>query len=457
MAPPPVTKPMPALNGHEVNAPGPNSSASKELSYEERRTMWVDRIKLLSEAVVAYGDFARLQKEAEQRDRLSQAWRSAGLSEDNKARLSILASDTALKRDARKAELNKIHARLVDTDFWPTNEKSPPSLADSHKDMHATIAELKGSVANLHQLLEQIRAEIPKSLDIKPTPVDIPAGGSDATRPAKRRRVSVSEDDAILQQVDQKQTSNAEQATDELRDRLLLLEQQLSEIQNEIAEHDNDLLYSMEEMLQSRLETGNNISEGAQASTRDERIGPPDKAHGNEHLGQELDILGGQVEELAVEVANIITRMNASDSEYAKLRTENEHLRKRIDDLEQRYKSDMDRFQTNKLEMQALSAAVTSFMTQAKPSPMLQFPAIEDILTEVRPAVLQSLQADVKPLLQTTHENLSNMLQEQHNMVYAAVMSKMTPAIDSMRAVSTWLERLHTGEIDAVETLNTSG
>ncbi|KAF9820138.1 hypothetical protein IEO21_01571 [Rhodonia placenta] len=441
-----------APNGHQASRPGPSNQT--EVSYEERRAMWAERVKLLSEAVAARSEYVKLQEELESMQRLSRSVRFDEVLEEDKARMDARISSLTSQCDAKKTELNRMLVRLTDADFWPVGQKMPPTLEDGHAAMQTTINELKKSLASLYKLIEDTRADFAKSRETQATAfTDSEGNQTTEPRAAKRRRLS-SGDDTLVEDEDRKRAMVTAAEVDELRGKLLEVERQLADVQNEMVQHDNELLQEIEDLVHSRLEDipgSASTSRGGRAPDND-----PKKQRDNvlDHIRRDLDSTGNDILSLAQEVAGLIKQMNAKDQEQTNLRLENEQLKQRVEALEQQHILDMEAFHANRLEMQALNTAVSTFLSQPHPSPptLPPQPLFEEIAKDIHPVLKHLLSEDLKPLLQESHQKVSNMLQESTVNAWRDILSRLKPTIKSAEVVAALINQVHgNGEEDMAE------
>ncbi|TFY67464.1 hypothetical protein EVJ58_g1615 [Rhodofomes roseus] len=344
MPPPPVPSmpppPPPSLSSEGAAATAAKSPV-KELSYTEKRDLWVERIKLLTDATIARAEHMQLAQEVEKYQRLVRSARYNGISEEDQTRLNDHLSEVTGRLDAKKNDLNKVLPRLIDADFWGTTVNSPPGMDEFRKEVHNIIADLSKNMQKLHEKYEELRTKATVAPESH-MEIDPPGWQTQEGPPTKRRRLSSGE-------------------------------------------------------------------------------------------------------------ATIA--MDARDQEHTRLAKENQLLRDRIAALEQQHSTSGTVIEATKAEIQALSAAVQSYITQAPvltppppPAPLQQVPSLEEILSRIHPSLIQSLHDDMEPLLLNTHQTIQTMLQEQLNHVYTTLLSKMTPTMKTVDVVAAWMERVRRGE-----------
>ncbi|KAH9934703.1 uncharacterized protein B0H18DRAFT_977801 [Fomitopsis serialis] len=445
--PPPPTPPLSSTSSdHAIVARPP----PRELSYTEKRDLWVERIKLLTDATIARAEYLKLTQEVEKYQRLVRSARYNSISEEDQARLDAQLSEVNGRLDAKKSELNSVLPRLIDADFWGATVDSPPSMDEFRTEVHTIISELNKNMQRLHEQYEELRT---KATVASETPMEIDAAGWHVHEgpPAKRRRLSIGEANIAVSEDDRKPNGDVLGGGAVLHDRVLNIEARVTDIENEIVERDQTLHEEVEELVRLQVEEHR---KQAKAETRSKSPAsapkPPPHNAGLQRVEAELATTGSQVEEVAIEVASLITQMDARNQEHARLAKENQLLRDRIAVLEQLRTADAAAIEATKAEIKALSAAVQSYITQApaqtQPVPLQQIPTLDEILSRIHPSLIQSLHEDIEPRLLDTHGTIRTMLQEQLNNVYTTLLSKMNPTMKTVDVVAAWMERVRRGE-----------
>ncbi|KAH9842731.1 uncharacterized protein C8Q71DRAFT_853259 [Rhodofomes roseus] len=457
MPPPPVPSmpppPPPSLSSEGAAATAAKSPV-KELSYTEKRDLWVERIKLLTDATIARAEHMQLAQEVEKYQRLVRSARYNGISEEDQARLNDHLSEVTGRLDAKKNDLNKVLPRLIDADFWGTTVNSPPGMDEFRKEVHNIIADLSKNMQKLHEKYEELRTKATVAPESH-MEIDPPGWQTQEGPPTKRRRLSSGEATIAVSEDVRKPNGVPAGGAGELHNRVLDMEGRVSDLENEIIERDHNLLEEVVSLVQSRMEETQSKPKVEIRSKSPALAAPILGPHPDlTRVETELATTGNQVEELAGEVATLITQMDARDQEHTRLAKENQLLRDRIAALEQQHSTSGTVIEATKAEIQALSAAVQSYITQAPvltpppppPAPLQQVPSLEEILSRIHPSLIQSLHDDMEPLLLNTHQTIQTMLQEQLNHVYTTLLSKMTPTMKTVDVVAAWMERVRRGE-----------
>ncbi|OBZ69181.1 ATP-dependent rRNA helicase SPB4 [Grifola frondosa] len=448
--PPPVIKPPPLPNGRSSQTPQPaNVVPKKELTIEEKRAAWVERIKLMSDAVLARSDHLRLQREAQNYERLRNSWRFTDIAEEDKSRLGAQLDDLAAQVENKKKELNRIVTQLVDSDFWPFAQQGPPTAEEGAQEIRTIVTNLRRDVNELYDILGKINAQATSSVPNDQKPIPSLDEYNNSNHPAKRQRMSIS-GDALVDENPAVSGPRSEELN-ELLDRLTALEDQLSDLQNDMVQFDNDLLTEVDDRIQTRIDE-------VRLSGESSKSGP--SSADLRRLEQELNVTGNQLGELAMEVANLISQTSEHELENTRLREENdrlkqhyhsvenirlreenEQLKQRVRILEQQQKRNNEQIEAYGQEMRALNAAVTAAM--ARPPdlpPITPVLSIDSVLEAIKPHLVQTIHDDVQPLLEGMHAAVGKMLHDQAAKVNNAVLSQLTPTVKTVEVISSWMK-----------------
>ena len=226
------------------------------------------------------------------------------------------------------------------------------------------------------------------------------------------------------------------------KSRLKKFYDRIKEIEDQISEMEGNLNQRQEEIgdeIQSALESHFNdlksvINENAQkqelllAKTKELAA---TNAASMAALNEEMQVTGGDISELAHEVAEVIQnaetvtqRNDALSQEVLWLRSENARLQKANDELERRQMEELTQMRAETDETKAL---LQEYMSRPPPptAPPVQVlvPAVLPLIQEGLRTLFESLHSEIQTLLQakTTvlHENLASRVQMLHNMMTA--------------------------------------
>jgi predicted nucleic acid-binding Zn-ribbon protein len=256
--------------------------------------------------VQAEADFKAISLELDDWRRLTDSWRYASLSEEDKAQLRSQLADLEAKCEEKKRLRDEASARLAETEVWPI-EGTLETDASLRK-MLTYVAELRDKVMEMNKLLNNMIAR----RNIQPQEPNPNGMAMDVdSRPSKRSRgasVDTRRDDQAV----------AVAELEHLHDKLRGFEQNLSDFENSVTQHDREL----EEEVDSRLNDRITDIRGAD-------VKPSMKSHAETLAGieQNLNMTGDQVGELAEEVGQLILQSSAQKAELHRLKQENDLLK----------------------------------------------------------------------------------------------------------------------------------
>jgi len=410
---------------------------------------WVDRIKIISDAVMGRAEYLRLEKEIQAYQRIAQSWRLLDVSEEEKTRLTTQLTSLENQFDIKKKDLNALTHRLIDSEFWPALPKNAAA------GVRGSVEDLQGKVKDIYDTIEKLQtlrlsssisgsASPPK--DVTPTP--------DADRPAKRRRLE--NGDATLavpsaETREQVQDPASSRELDSLKDRVLFLEDKLSEMQNELVQYDSNMLLSLQDEMETKFEQYGLVSGSslpvpvtAPAQPLAPTISQPQDAGKVDMLETGLGKAGEEIGVLAHEVGALITRNDARDQDMVLLHDENEYLKIQILDLQNIQSQNMKALEVQKTEIEALKAAVTLFVSQTKPEPR-PMPTIDEIVASCQPQLVHAMRQEIQPLLEDMKGAVETMLQTQSTELCNVVLTKLATTLQTVQSIASWMDTMKQG------------
>ncbi|KAK7693699.1 hypothetical protein QCA50_003270 [Cerrena zonata] len=413
---------------------------------------WVERIKLLSEAVMLRAEHLEMERDLHNYHQLSSLWKyndvPGGARSDFKADVSSL-QDSCI---AKKKELTAIVHRLVDTNYWHVTPPTSDDLLVHRMDMQSSINQLRD---NVQELFGQLRSLETKSM---PPPPNVKSENQEeGGRPAKRRRLSeevslpVASSSStlvgpLMQPLDSKEVAG-------LTEQVMKLEERIADLENELVVHDNNILMETEEIMTIKMEEWeqkhipplNRGSLGPLSGSPEETL----TLAVNSDFSGRLQILeddfmrtGEEVGVVIDEVANLITGSDQTQRELVHLREENAQLKDKISLLEERQEENRQTSAKHEAEIKALSAAVTAFLATANAAPPPPpLPTSQEFLLASYPNILQSIQEDLRPVVVDIHRQVEEMLQNHSQELSTTVMNKLALTLKSVHAFSEWVEK----------------
>ena len=467
------------------------------------------RCRQLSDAVQVRTQHVAIEQELSQLKSLLASRKYVNLSDVVKEKLEKQVKVAEDRHAEKRLELNDIVYKLVDSEFWDASLTWPgvdenAAQADSKgkgKDvepgwggresreskaeerfgeLRAVVWQVRSGVADLYKIVGELQGYT----------------GTKGSRPPKRPRLDESMVDAVSTILNHSPSTSTLTSTthsfattvpspappvelDSINDRLTAIDDRVSDLENTMVQFDSETLNELEHRMQERFHAFN-LMEG------DERMeidGEPDNSGQHEqrkqtvtqrmqHVEKEIDRAGQDISGLAIEIAEIITRAQASDDEVAKLKQENAEMRDRIvtvrlygdhpsgeltcpcsSQLEKQNQENSENLEAVKAEMEALNMALQAFIGRpASPPPVLSstpsqplqdpfLPDLDLIIDTVGPRIIHSVRENIVPMLEELKSSVEAMATEHNAQIAQNVMNKLQITLKTVDVIYTWMNR----------------
>ncbi|KAI0372860.1 hypothetical protein BV20DRAFT_963270 [Pilatotrama ljubarskyi] len=410
----------------------------KELTPEEKRKLWLDRIKLLSGAVQARSEHIRLHEDLQRYERLTKSTQYENLPEEDKAALQKLIAATTSRFQEKQQELNRIAGQLIPEDFWPFAQRAQQAADPGFQMMTEVLASVKRDVQELHGSLASVHTSLPSAaataVPSGPTPAPKPEPGeitgNTTTRPKKRRRLSTDQGGDIAA------LSSSE--LEKMQDRLAALTHRISDLQNDLLQYDSRVADEVEAQLDYRM-AGLRLGVGGEA----EPLADPEAQRRVEQLAQDVALAQSRTAEAEAELAKLQSYGQTRDEKNTSMQKENDALRKQIDELQANHAEMTKLVNEQRTEIGALNAAVTAHISRPPNPPLPPGPLTADAIIEaIKPRLLLAARDDLVPILEEVRAHVEKQLQEQSSQVSGELMAQMGPVVRSVEWISAWIERI---------------
>lgn len=328
----------------------------------------------LADAVQVRTQHVELERELGQLKSLLTSRQYASLSEAAREKLEKQIKATEERHTEKRLELNDLVYKLVDSDFWDASmtwpgidedmvkadkkgkgkEREPrwdrqelreSSAEGRFKELRTVVWQVRDGVNDLYKIVGELRSN----------------PGIEGQRPAKRRRMdeSFTVDEPVVS-IPASTSTLATQPSpsshllsfakslptppmdfDSIINRLTRIDDRVSDLENTMVQLDSEALNELETRMEERLQElslGGNGSEdkmtvdGEAPDTGQEKAGERKLTivERMRDVEREIDHAGLDISGLAVEIAEIITKAQATDDEVVKLKKENEEMKGRI-------------------------------------------------------------------------------------------------------------------------------
>jgi len=277
------------------------------------------RLSLMFTSITSRRDYAKLESDLSQIRLLSSSSLANNMPEANRAHISAQKMALELQMEVKRKEINETVQKLIGSNFWPV--LGNPQISEMEK----TLEESKKHVSEVRSLLDDVRSSCAALLKTSASDCT-----QDSDRPSKRRKLEG--------EAGQSTSGNAEFMTEDttreleaFRDKLTELDRHLVELENDITQRDGVVSDEIELHIDSRLE-------------EEDALYPPVKEPGevsqseieavvdakNKEFVRAVTVTGEEIGVLAVEVAELITKVNALEARCRTLEAENQEFKNKL-------------------------------------------------------------------------------------------------------------------------------
>ncbi|KAI0332122.1 hypothetical protein GY45DRAFT_1344906 [Cubamyces sp. BRFM 1775] len=408
----------------------------KELSPEEIRKLWMERIRLLHEAVQVRSDHLRTKEDLLKYEKMTKSSLYETLPDDDKTALQNRISVTSARLLEKQRELNCIAGQLIPEDFWPHAQRIQQQSDPGYQKMTTVLAALKEDVQKLYASVGSIQTLQSSATASEPTPApsaqpepgEITAEAS--SRPKKRRRVSV---DGGVQIPD---ISSADMES--MRERLAALDGRIAELRNDILQHENRIAEEVEAHLDYRM-SKLRLGVGGEA----DKPADPELQSKVEQVQKDFADVQSRATQAVEQLTALEAHSQSRDERNAALQQQSDALRAQIEELEAGQAKTTAMLKEQQKAIDALRAAVTTYISRPPDVPLQPGTLTADTIIEaLRPRLLLASREDLIPILEDARLQIEKQLQDHTSQVNDELVSQMGPVVRSVEWISAWLERI---------------
>ncbi|KAF8559588.1 hypothetical protein OG21DRAFT_465312 [Imleria badia] len=445
--PPPKVPEVPKIPSFVSNQQTTSSAETasrglKELSMDEQRSAWHERIDLMFTSIASRRDYTKLESDLSQIRMLSDSSLANNMPEANRAHINAQRMALEFQMDVKRKEINETIQKLTGSSFWPVLRTSQIS------EMEKTLEEAKKHVFEVRSLLDDVKnscAALFKTSAANWTP--------DSDRPSKRRKLEGEADTA-----GQTTSGNAELMTEDtareleaFRDKLTELDCHLIDLENDITQHHGVLSDEIELQIDARLEEEDAlyppVREPAEVSRTEIETVVDAK---NKELVCAVAVTGEEIGALAVEVAELITKVDALEIKCRTLETENQEFKNKLTQDTLKHAESQDALLRRDKEIEAIAAALQAYISQAPAGQTAgDLPSAEYIMESLGSQLDGLFREKFCTRMVNIQQQVSNKVQESHNRTLDTISPKIMLLLKMVNLITA---RLGKSDMDAVNT-----
>ncbi|KAH9945936.1 uncharacterized protein BXZ73DRAFT_72825 [Epithele typhae] len=416
----------------DSHAPSLIPAPRKELTEQERKNIWMERVKNMTEIVQQRIEQIRIREDLKTYEHLATTATVAAMSDGDRAEVKKHIDDIKARERSQVAELNRLLSKLIPKEYFPFAQ--PPEKLDEgpYRDMVTLLEALRADMHKLHDTVDALQArsdalapilkELPSLEKASPGPAGATAESS--AHPKKRRRLSVDDHEGVSAAAVPNPNMPTQEDFERLQARFERLEMRTETFTNELVQYDNLLHDHVEAALDYELY----------------RIGyhPKNLRGTNAKLTEQVDDLMESVAAQKASVEEIVSGRSSlkddgerQEQANEQQRVKNAELRAQLTQELERGNKIRDKIQEQEDHIAALKRAVQEFLTAApsRPPPQLGGLSLEEVTALLKPKLLEAAHAEIIPLLSNTHEEVEKMLADQTNQVNNSVNTNLSPTV----------------------------
>lgn len=273
-------------------------------------------------SITSRRDYTKLESDLSQIRLLSNSSFVNNMHEPERARINAQKMALDLEMEVKRKEINETVQKLVGSSFWPILRT--PQISEMEK----ALGEAKKHALEVRSLLDDMRSSCAALLQTSACDWT-----QDSDRPTKRRRLG-GEADTPGQSTSGNTEVMTEDTTEELeafRDKLTELDRHLVDLENDIFQRDQIVSDEIELHMNARLEEEDALYPPVREPTEVSRTEIEAVVDAkNQELVHAVTTTGDEIGVLAVEVAELITKVNALEARCMALEAENQEFKNKL-------------------------------------------------------------------------------------------------------------------------------
>ncbi|KAA1471159.1 hypothetical protein DENSPDRAFT_837090 [Dentipellis sp. KUC8613] len=405
---------------------------AEEMTAEEKRQKWTERVSLLSQVIKERGNYSQLETNAHTLRRLVASQRFESFSNEDKADTRVQLQHAEARSREKKQTVDALITRLAEAGFWPiVAPYDTQAFETKYNDMKETMLGLRDGVAELQnsimavtmQYIQRQQPQLAAGLSTQPE-----AGTSD--RPRKRPRLFETVDMSVDIQPSEPVDANLQQVITQMQDRLSIIDASLADIHNDLTQHVQNVMDEFDSKLDGKVDEL--IERPISAEAGGESLQRLEKAE------EEVKTVGSEMDEISQELVSLITDFGSGSRERDRLEAENRALQDKVAKLEQDGRSNREALQQISKENAALSKALAIRLagpTHQDP------PAAEALFQRIEQPVRLRIREEVAPLLKELQENINQTLSKCMQEVQGPLFDRLSQSLHAAKTISEWIER----------------
>lgn len=278
------------------------------------------RLSLMFTSITSRRDYAKLESDLSQIHLLSNSSLVNNMPEVDRAHISAQKMTLELQMDVKRKEINETIQKLIGSNFWPVLRT--PQISEMEK----TLEGAKKHVLEVRSLLDDMKSSC--AALFKTSASD---WTQDSDRPSKRRKLEGEADTLGRSTSAELMIEDTAMDLEAFRDQLSELDRHLIDLENDITQRDGVVSDEIELHIDARLEEEDALYSPVRepGEVFEHEIEAVVDAK-NEELVRAVTVTGEEIGALAVEVAELITKVNSLEVRCRTLEAENQEFKNKL-------------------------------------------------------------------------------------------------------------------------------
>ncbi|THH19318.1 hypothetical protein EW146_g1824 [Bondarzewia mesenterica] len=441
--PPPSAQPLPLIAPlpeqpmmwRPISTGGSVPQEKKEMSPEEKREVWMERIKCvrsssplpITQPLVSQTLVRRLSERMQQTHlehdisncrRLIQSSAFPSLPDEDKSALQTQLDDAQVQCEEKKKSLSSLVTRLMDTGFWPILPPyDVPAFDEKYNDMKASLGQVGTSISQLQENIATVTLQ------------HLKRRGAAGLAPDAQHALGLP--------AHHTDPSEMDDGLDGLLDRIRTVDHRIAVLENDLTQHARDMSNEFDNQLDAKVDEL--LSDPHILAQADAAVSPRVQ-QALDKVSRDLTSVGTDIQELAGEVAALIQLSGDMARDNDRLKKQHQEAERRLAELEQDAKARSEAIAQLTQQHATFKYALAQHLKRPPP-PVPQPPPLDLVFRAIEQPTIELVRETMKPLLLDLRQSIERLFQAQEQDLYSVVWPKLVDSMKMTELIIAWIDR----------------